>query len=119
MSKYDKPMLDLLKALEPLEVQNFAGIKYTGLYTSPGFMDAQRCMEYDNGKYEVLSGREDMMLEGLSIGIRGHVGSQFNYAGDLFNAIRKKFETEGLTKTSAKELRSLQYLATELIAAFQ
>ena len=37
-----------------------------------------------------------MMLEALSIGIRGHVGSQFNYAGDLYNELRTGFEREGL-----------------------
>ena len=36
-------------------------------------MDAERCMAYANGKYEILSGREDMMLEGLAIGIKAGV----------------------------------------------
>ena len=39
-------------------------------------MDAMRVMAYRGGKFEVLSGREEMMLEALSVGIRGHVGSQ-------------------------------------------
>ena len=68
-------MYDLVVAVEPL-APNFVGIKYTGLYTHPGFMDAMRVMAYRGGKFEVLSGREEMMLEALSVGIRGHVGSQ-------------------------------------------
>ena len=68
-------MYDLVVAVEPL-APNFVGVKYTGLYTHPGFMDAMRVMAYRGGKFEVLSGREEMMLEALSVGIRGHVGSQ-------------------------------------------
>ena len=91
-------MYDLVVAVEPL-APNFVGVKYTGLYTHPGFMDAMRVMAYRGGKFEVLSGREEMMLEALSVGIRGHVGSQFNYAGDLYNELRTGYEREGLTAT--------------------
>ena len=67
MTGVAQPMFDLVLAVEGL-APNFAGVKYTGLYTSPGYMDAMRVMAYKGGKYEVLSGREEMMLEGLSIG---------------------------------------------------
>lgn len=109
-----QPMMDLVKAIEPL-APNFAGIKYTGLYTTPGFMDAQDVLNYKDGKFEVLSGREEMMLEALAIGIKGHVGSQFNFAGDLFNSIRNQFGGEGLTAKNAKELRAKQLNAVNLI----
>ena len=72
MTGVNIPMIDFVKAIEPL-APTFAGIKYTGMYDHPGMMGAQRVLEYKGGKYEVLSGREEMMLEALSIGIRGHV----------------------------------------------
>ena len=111
-------MYDFVTAIEPL-APNFAGIKYTGLYTYPGFMDAGRVLNYKGGKYEVLSGREDMMLEALSLGIVGHVGSQFNFAGDLYNDIRNSFADEGLTKATAKSIRAKQMEAVTLIQAWQ
>jgi len=114
MTGVNQPMMPFVKAIEPL-APNFAGIKYTGLYTSPGFMDAQEVLNYKDGKFEVLSGREEMMLEALSIGMKGHVGSQFNFAGDLFNSIREQFEKEGLTSTNAKELRAKQLDAVNLV----
>jgi N-acetylneuraminate lyase len=107
-------MYDFMVAIEPLAA-NFAGIKYTGLYTYPGFMDVQKCMNYKDGKYEVLSGREDMMLEALSLGVKGHVGSQFNFAGDLFNGIREQYATDGITTASQTEIRGRQFNAVELI----
>ena len=110
-------MYDLVVTVEPL-APNFVGVKYTGLYTHPGFMDAMRVMAYRGGKFEVLSGREEMMLEALSVGIRGHVGSQFNYAGDLYNELRTGYEQEGLTATSQARLRGLQLTSIELVHAW-
>jgi hypothetical protein len=103
---------------EPL-APNFAGVKYTGMYTYPGMVDAQRIMNYKEGKFEVLSGREEMMLEALSIGIKGHVGSQFNFAGDLYNGIRNTFAREGLTDKSQAVLRGMQTQAVSLIDAWK
>jgi Dihydrodipicolinate synthase/N-acetylneuraminate lyase len=113
-----QPMIDLVRAVEPL-APNFAGVKYTGLYTSPGFMDAMEVMAYKGGKFEVFSGREEMMLEALSIGIKGHVGSQFNFAGDLYNAIRSGFAADGLTPRSQPVLRAMQLRAVKLVHAWK
>jgi len=112
------PVLDFVKEIEPL-APNFAGVKYTGMYTYPGMVDAQRIMNYKEGKFEVLSGREEMMLEALSIGIKGHVGSQFNFAGDLYNGIRNTFAREGLTDKSQAVLRGMQTQAVSLIDAWK
>eukprot|EP00635_Sarcinochrysidales_sp_CCMP3193_P014472 CAMPEP_0118898222 /NCGR_PEP_ID=MMETSP1166-20130328/5305_1 /TAXON_ID=1104430 /ORGANISM="Chrysoreinhardia sp, Strain CCMP3193" /LENGTH=340 /DNA_ID=CAMNT_0006837319 /DNA_START=37 /DNA_END=1059 /DNA_ORIENTATION=- len=81
-------VLDLIKALETLKkVDNFAGVKYTGLMTAPGYKDMLQVLAYAGGKYEVLAGREEMMLESVAVGVTGHVGSQFNVFGDLYNAL--------------------------------
>lgn len=121
MSKYTQPMLDFVKAIAPLS-DNFVGIKYTGLYNNPGFMDAERVMNWDNGKsfgpYEVLGGREEMMLESLAVGIEGFVGSQFNFAGDLFNLLHDRFMKSG-DALNWKDLRSLQLTGVDLIGAWQ
>ena len=55
-------MLEFVRAIEPL-APNFAGVKYTGMYTYPGMMDAMKVLNYKSGKYEVLSGREEMMCD--------------------------------------------------------
>eukprot|EP01062_Namystynia_karyoxenos_P033015 TRINITY_DN24302_c0_g1_i1.p1 TRINITY_DN24302_c0_g1~~TRINITY_DN24302_c0_g1_i1.p1 ORF type:complete len:366 (+),score=140.32 TRINITY_DN24302_c0_g1_i1:80-1099(+) len=107
------PMLDMVKAIDAIGVPNFAGVKYTGLYTFPGFMDASRVAAYQGGKYEVLSGREDMMLEAVAAGIKGFVGSQFNFAGDLFNQVRQ-VSTANITAG-----RTMQLLADDLIGRWQ
>ena len=75
-------------------------------------------MAYKGGKFEVLSGREEQMLEGLAIGVRGFVGSQFNFAGDLYNGILEGFDNGGITPKSAASLHSMQLRGIELIQAY-
>jgi len=116
MTGVEFAMIDLVKAIDRIGVPNFAGVKYTGLYTFPGFMDARRVISYQNGKYEVLSGREDMMLEGAAAGCVGFVGSQFNQAGDLYNKIRNTCLT---ATTSPEERRKVQMIGDDLLEAWQ
>lgn len=50
-------------------------------------MDATKIFRYKQGKYELLSGRDEMMVEALAVGIKGFVGSQYSQStirpGDL------------------------------------
>ncbi|NWJ52525.1 MAG: dihydrodipicolinate synthase family protein [Bacteroidetes bacterium] len=73
------PMIDFLKEVA-LMLPNFAGIKYT----HEDFMDFLSCMNYDNGKYEMLWGRDETMLSALVLGAKGAVGSTFNYAAPIY-----------------------------------
>lgn len=107
-------MLGLAQEMEKLGVSNFAGVKYTGLYTYPGMMDAVKLLNYKQGKFEVLCGRDELMIEALTAGIVGFVGSQYNFAGDLYNSIRSSF-SNGDMQTS----RQMQLEAIELISTWQ
>eukprot|EP00467_Chlorarachnion_reptans_P019763 CAMPEP_0114516654 /NCGR_PEP_ID=MMETSP0109-20121206/17446_1 /TAXON_ID=29199 /ORGANISM="Chlorarachnion reptans, Strain CCCM449" /LENGTH=349 /DNA_ID=CAMNT_0001697063 /DNA_START=48 /DNA_END=1097 /DNA_ORIENTATION=+ len=111
---FNDGMLGLAQAAEDVGMQNFAGVKYTGLYTYPGLMDAGLLHNYADGKYDVMSGREDMMIECLSLGIHGFVGSQFNVVGDLFNELKAAFDRGNLTVA-----RNLQQLGSSFIKAWQ
>lgn len=118
MTGVDIDMLDFVVAIEALS-DSFAGIKYTGMFTGSGLRGAQRVLNYKEGKYEVLSGREGVFLAALALGIEGFVGSQFNFAGDLYHAIQAKFdEAGGVTKASAKQLREWQMFGIELVHAW-
>jgi len=107
-------MFGFVKAMETANVDNFVGVKYTGLYTSPGFMDAQRILNYKKGKYQVLCGRDEMMVEALSIGITGFVGSQYNFVGDLYNMIRSSFAAGKIVQA-----RTLLFTGIEMISVWQ
>ena len=106
-------MFGFVQEMDSLGVNNFIGVKYTGLYTFPGFMDATRILNYKNGKYQVLCGRDEMMLEALAAGITGFVGSQYNFIGDYYNAIRAAWAANNITQA-----RVLQNTAIDMISAW-
>lgn len=75
----DFPMIELLKSVHG-KVPNFAGIKYT----HEDFMDFQSCLNFADGKYDMLWGRDENMLSALAVGAKAAVGSTFNYAAPLY-----------------------------------
>lgn len=98
---------DLVHEMERRGVQNFAGAKYTGLYQDRAFPDLMRCNAYKNGKYEILGGREEVMAEALAVGTKGFIGSQFNFAGDVYFAIHQE---QDLAKRAALQLAAIELL---------
>jgi len=73
------PMIEFLKEAS-LYIPNLAGIKYT----HEDFMDFLSCINFMDGKYEMMWGRDENMLSALILGTRSAVGSTFNYASPLY-----------------------------------
>ncbi|MBO9618330.1 MAG: dihydrodipicolinate synthase family protein [Niabella sp.] len=99
------PMYDLLLAINS-SIPNFAGIKYT----HEDFMDFLSCMHVENGRYDMLWGRDENMLSALVLGSLGAVGSTYNYAAPLYHELIAAFKTGALEKA-----RDLQQKAIDMI----
>lgn len=99
------PMYDLLKAVDG-KISNFAGIKYT----HEDFMDFLSCINFQNGKYDMLWGRDENMLPALAVGAKGAVGSTFNYAAPLYYSIIDAFNIGETEKA-----QSLQQISIDMI----
>jgi N-acetylneuraminate lyase len=100
-------MYDLVVEMDRRGVSNFAGVKYTGLYETRAFPDMMRAAAYKKGAYQMLGGREELMVEAQAIGVAGFIGSQFNYGGDIYGQIAT--ETDVDTK-NAKQLSAIELL---------
>ncbi|MBN1395336.1 MAG: dihydrodipicolinate synthase family protein [Pirellulales bacterium] len=61
-------------------IPTLAGMKYTAATLS----EMQECIELDEGRFEVLSGLDEMLLPSLAVGARGAVGSIYNFAAPVF-----------------------------------
>jgi N-acetylneuraminate lyase len=99
------PMFDLVKALDG-KLPNFAGVKYT----HEDFMDFQSCMSYENGKFDMLWGRDENMLSALVLGAKGAVGSTFNYAAPLYYDLIAAFNANDLVKARALQQKSIDMI---------
>ena len=99
------PMVDLLKAVDK-SIPNFAGIKYT----HEDFMDFLSCINFQDGKYDMLWGRDENMLPALSLGSRGAVGSTYNYAAPLYYDLIHAFDNGDLETAQALQQKSIDMI---------
>ena len=102
----DFSMYDLLQAVDG-NISNFAGIKYT----HEDFMDFLSCLQFKNGKYDMLWGRDENMLSALATGAIGAVGSTFNYAAPLYLNLIDAFNNNDLKSAQALQQQSIDMIA--------
>jgi len=98
-------MLSLLEALDG-KLNNLAGIKYT----HEDFMDFQSCMNFANGQYDMLWGRDENMLSALALGAKGAVGSTFNYAAPLYSDMITAFDKNDLATARQLQQKSIDMI---------
>lgn len=78
MTGVDFAMIDFLRAAG--NIPTLAGVKFT----YENLMDFSQCLNLDNGRFNMLFGRDEILLAGLSLGATGAVGSTYNYAAPLY-----------------------------------
>lgn len=99
------PMIELLKNINKT-ILNFSGIKYT----HEDFMDFLSCLHFQNGKYDMLWGRDENMLSALAVGAKGAVGSTFNYAAPLYYDLIDAFNNNDLKKAQTLQQQSIDVI---------
>lgn len=100
------PMLRLLEAVDG-RIPNFAGIKYT----QEDFMDFLSCLHFRDGRYDMLWGRDECLLPALAIGVRGGVGSTYNYAAPLYLRMMEAFRAGDLRAAAALQQQSIDMIS--------
>jgi len=82
---------------------NFTGVKYT----SADLMRLQACVQMDGGRYHILFGCDEALLAALSLGVRGAVGSTYNYAAPLYQRVIDAFDRGDLESARRWQLRAV------------
>jgi len=98
-------MLELLKLAEEM-IPNFAGLKYT----ATTLYEYEACLNYKDGKYDILYGLDEMLLGALAVGAKGAVGSTYTFAAPLYKKIIENFE-----KGNMEEARKLQMVSIKMV----
>lgn len=91
-------------------IPNLAGIKFT----FEDVADCQKCLELEDSRFDVLFGRDEMLLTAFGLGVRGAVGSTYNFAAPIYQAIIKAFDQGELAK--AKELQGMAIQMIDTVA---
>ncbi len=86
-----------------------AGIKFSDS-AIPKF---QAAVEFENRRFDVLFGSDEMLLSGLCAGATGAVGSTYNFAGPLYRRLIDAFD-----RSDINEARRCQALSVEMVRIF-
>jgi N-acetylneuraminate lyase len=106
MTGADLPMYDFLK-IACRRIPNLAGIKFT----HENLMDYSRCLNFEGGRFNILFGRDEILLSALAIGATGGVGSTYNYMAQVYHRMIEAFNGGDM-----ENARRFQSLAIEIIA---
>ncbi len=105
MTGVDFPMRDFLDAAEG-KIPNLAGVKFT----RKDLMDLGLCLDRFGDRFTMLFGRDEFLLGALALGVRGAVGSTYNFAAPLYVKMIEVFK-----KGDLETARALQFKSMEII----
>lgn len=97
--------LDMVEFLRkaPERIPTFAGLKYT----APTVDEFQALVGFDGGRFDVLFGRDEMLLAGLAVGARGAIGSTYNFAAQLYLRLVDAFKRNDIAAARECQARSV------------
>jgi N-acetylneuraminate lyase len=85
-------MVEFLQSAGDL-IPNLAGIKYT----ATTLHEYQACLNFEEGKFDILFGVDEMLLPALAVGAKGAIGSTYTFAAPLFRKTVEAFNRGDLT----------------------
>ncbi|WP_282636810.1 dihydrodipicolinate synthase family protein [Sphingobacterium thalpophilum] len=93
-------------ALAEQKIPTFQGIKYT----AATLHEYQACLQYKEGKYDILFGYDELLLPALAVGATGAIGSTYNYAAPLYLEVIRRFEAG-----AHEAARNLHFEAVQMV----
>jgi N-acetylneuraminate lyase len=86
MTGVDLPMADFLRAASA-RIPTLAGMKFT----HTNLTEYAECRRISNGQYDLLFGRDELLLSALQAGATGAVGTDYNFLAPAFLRILDTF----------------------------
>jgi hypothetical protein len=96
-------MLEFLRKTDG-RIPNLAGIKFT----STNLMSLQECLEFEDGRFNILFGCDEMLLSALALGVPGAVDSTYNYCAPLYHKIIAAHQAGDLATAQALQMKSVK-----------
>ncbi len=116
---YDIPVMTAVSfsmpeflAVTGKRVPSLAGIKFS----NPDLMAFQKCLQREQGRFDILWGIDEYLLAALSLGATGAVGSSYNFAAPIYHRLLTAFAGGDLATARLEQYRSVQVI--DLLAEF-
>ena len=106
MTGVNPPMTEFLR-LAAKRIPNLAGLKFT----DENLMSYFQCLTCDEGRFDILFGRDEILLAALALGATGAVGSTYNYMPSIYHRVMESFQAGDMAAA-----RRWQSLAIQIIA---
>jgi len=94
------------------KIPNLAGAKYT----HEDLMDFRLCLAMDEGRFNMVFGRDEILMTGLAMGAKGAIGTTYNFAAPLFLQIIEAMEKKDLTLAAALQQKAMQMVRAMRLA---
>ncbi len=88
------------------KIPNLAGVKFT----YEDLDDYRSACAFGGGRYTILFGRDEILLQGLQLGAPGAVGSTYNYAAPLYQCVLRAFAAGDLTTAAREQAKSRRFI---------
>jgi N-acetylneuraminate lyase len=98
-------MFEFLQLIDD-KLPNFRGIKFT----HENLMDYKMCLDFKKGKYDILWGRDEIMLSALVLGAKGFIGSTYNFMAPLYHRLMNAFYDGDLASAEAIQAEVIQII---------
>ncbi|HOW64672.1 MAG TPA: dihydrodipicolinate synthase family protein [Candidatus Paceibacterota bacterium] len=100
------PMVEFLR-LGSTRIPNLAGIKFT----DENLMSYMQCLRFEDGRFNILFGRDEILLAALALGATGMVGSTYNYMAPLYHKVIDAFTAGDLDAARRWQMHAIRIIA--------
>lgn len=100
------PMPEFL-TLAARRIPNLAGIKFT----DENLMSFSQCLQLEGGRFNLLFGRDEILLAALALGATGAVGSTYNYMAPVYHRLWDAFARGDLAAARRHQWTAVQIIA--------
>jgi N-acetylneuraminate lyase len=106
MSGVNLPMIEFLR-LGAKRIPTLAGLKFT----DENLMSYAQCLNFDDGRFNILFGRDEILLAALALGAAGAVGSTYNYMAPIYHRLIEAFNAGDLNSARRWQMLSIRIIA--------
>ncbi|MCH5599833.1 dihydrodipicolinate synthase family protein [Niabella ginsengisoli] len=98
-------VIDFLKHAEA-KIPNLAGVKYT----ANTLHEYQDCLNYKNGKFDILFGYDELLLPVLTIGAKAAIGSTYCFAAPMYLQVMELFNQRKIEEAAAAHFECVKMI---------
>ncbi|MDQ1316646.1 MAG: Dihydrodipicolinate synthetase [Candidatus Poribacteria bacterium] len=106
VSGVNLPMIEFLERAKE-RIPNLAGIKFS----YENLMDFSQCLNLDNERFDMLFGKDEVLLSAMILGAKGAVGSTYNFSAPLYHLVMTAYQAGDIETAKAEQWNAVKMVA--------